>query len=152
MKNLFLLFLSLLLSTALQAQLERIIHDEFDVDEISVLNLDLYGEYEIVPWAGNKILVETKIELYSATNAILNHFIEAGRYKIDLLGDVGEASMVSMDMERKPIRTKSGECSEYVSIRLFIPEDFNTTQKNMLSREIQITKSDTDNASEKQKD
>ncbi len=152
MKNLFLLFLSLLISTALQAQLERIIHDEFEVEEVSVVNLDLYGEYEVVPWAGNKILVETKIELYSATNAILNHFIEAGRYKIDLLKDTGEANMVSIDMERRPIRTRSGECSEYVSIRLFVPEDFNTTQKNLLSREIQITKSTDDTDSEKQKE
>jgi len=141
MKNLFLLFLSLLLSTALQAQLERIIHDEFDVEEISAINLDLYGAYEVVPWAGNKILVETKIQLYSANNAILNHFIEAGRYKIDLLKDTEEASMVSVDMERKPIRTKSGECSEHVSIRLFVPEDFNAAQKNLLSRQIEITHS-----------
>jgi len=42
----------------------------------------------------------------------------------------------SKDAERKPIRTRTGECMEVIKIRIFIPEDFNRSGQNSYFRSL----------------
>ena len=126
------LFFTLLFSTfSLSAQLEKTIHQTFDVADFDAISIDLIGDTtKIVAWAGNTILTETKVKLYDASKSILTHFMEKEqRYAIqsDSIGQ--ELKLVSVHTERKPIRTRSGECPEYINIRVFVPEDF--TQNGM---------------------
>jgi len=83
--------------------------------------LDIVGEYEIVEWAGNSILVETNLELYSASRGIYNFFKDKGRYDVKADSAVNQINLVSVDKERKPIETKEAE-------------DFNVVDQNTLVR------------------
>lgn len=128
----FLLTLSFFTMSTAQAQLEKVMHQTFEVGEVEKISLDLVGEYDIEQWAGNTIMTETKVELYEASPAILNHFVnKAKRYEISADTLNSQLSLVSMDKERKPIRTKTQECPEIVHIRIFVPDTFEMTADSM---------------------
>lgn len=50
--------------------------------------------------------------------------------------EAGVVYLTSKDSERKPIRTRTGECLEVVKIRIFIPEDFNRSGQNAYFRSL----------------
>ena len=67
-------------SSLTQAQLEKTIHQTFDVSESTAISLQLISDSVlIVPWAGNKILTETKVELYEASPSIMAPFCGEGK-------------------------------------------------------------------------
>lgn len=105
-------------------QLRKVIHQTFDLDSVAVLNFDLYGDYVVENWAGSNVLSETTIKLYQASDAVLNFFIESGRY--ELLADKSGTSLAlkSKDKERKSIKTSRGETTEIVKMRIMVPESF----------------------------
>ncbi len=120
-------FLPLLLCFLhLQAQLEKTIHQTFFIADASSITVELIGDsIAIVPWAGNTILTETKIELYDASPSILAHFTDKEkRYVIDADTSANQFRLFNIQQERKPIRTRHGECPEIVHIRVFVPENF----------------------------
>ena len=123
----FLTLSSLLLCTSLaQAQLEKTIHQTFFIEDFSSISVELVSDsMAIVPWAGNTILTETKVELYEASPSILAHFMEKEqRYAIEADTTGGAFQLYSVNQERKPIRTRFGECPEIVYIRVFVPDNF----------------------------
>lgn len=135
MKAFFISLGLLCLSINLQAQLQKIIHQTFSVDEFNAIEFDLYGTFELESWAGNEILTETQIKLYRANSAILEHFVDAGRYKIleEVNGETIRLS--SQDKERKPIRVREGEeSSEEVVLRIYIPDTFAESEPLKWSR------------------
>ncbi len=108
-------------------QLEKTIHQTFDLSEKSTILLDLHGAYTIVPWAGNNVLVETKVQLFNSSAAVLKHFVEKDqRYLIEAdTAAAGTVKLVSHDKKRASLRTKSGaESTEIVETRIFVPENF----------------------------
>ena len=110
------------------AQLTKMLHQTFEIDSVDKITLSLVGEYEIEKWAGNTILTETKVELYSATAGIFKFFIEEkGRYDIVAEIDGMTAALFSNDSERKTIKNKENdtECFEIVKLKIFVPDDFN---------------------------
>ncbi len=114
-------------ASASYGQLEKTIHQTFDVNEKATVQLDLYGEYTLVPWAGNNILVETKIQLYNSSASILKHFIEKDqRYLIEADTSASHSlKLFSHDKKRSTLRTKSGaESTEIVETRIFVPENY----------------------------
>lgn len=122
-----LLFLSLFFCFSdAKAQLEKTIHQTFFIDDASSISVDLIGDsISIVPWAGNTILTETKVELYDASPSILAHFLEKEqRYAIEADTTTSTLKLFSVNQERKPIRTRTGECPEIVQIRVFYPDNF----------------------------
>jgi len=124
-KTILFFFAALMSSLPLQAQLQKVLHRPFETDSAQVIVLDLYGEYEVQPWAGDNILVEMTVKLYQASDGLLKHFIEKEkRYEMDssLEGDVFK--LVSKDKKREPIKTTHGECFETVAVRIFLPDRF----------------------------
>lgn len=119
------------------AQFEKIIHQSFELNEAIDLDIQVNGEYEVETWAGNVILAETKVQLYDASPSIFNYYLEKERY--NLKSELSDAGVViqSVDMERKPIRTKKGECYEFVKIRLFVPEDYVQVSDNLWRLDIE---------------
>jgi len=118
-----------------EAQLQKILHQSFDIEEVNSISLDLYGEYEIEKWAGNTILTETHIQLYDATPSILRFFVEQGRYQIEgSASNETSFSMVSKDKVRKSLKTKEGECYEFIKVRILVPEDFTINDQKSLVR------------------
>lgn len=126
-KTLLLAFTLSFFSLNCFGQLEKTIHQTFDLEGVEAVQLELYGVYTIVPWAGNNILVETKIQLYNSSESVLKHFIDKDkRYFIeaDTLSEV-QLKLFSHDMKRSSLRTKTGaESVENVETRIFIPENF----------------------------
>ena len=121
---------------SLNAQLEKTIHQTFEVEGLDALSVDLISDTTLlVPWAGNTILTETKVKLYDASPSIMAHFMEKEkRYEIEADTIESKLRLYSVVTERKPIRTRSGECPEYVNIRVFIPEEFKLDGDNTLKR------------------
>lgn len=123
------LFWSLLLCLSFtqigQAQLEKMIHQTFDLSEMDAVRLNLAGDVEIEKWAGNTIMTETHIKLYEASQGIMYYFVKEGRYEIES-DTMNETSLrlKSKDMVRKPIKTKTGECYEEVLVKVYLPDDF----------------------------
>lgn len=136
MRILALTFILIFSYSIAQAQVKKILHQSFDLEKVDNVKLDLAGDYEIIAWAGNAILVETNIELYSASRDIYNHFKKEGRYEIavDSTSTQELIQLRSVDKERKPIRTSKGECFEIIRVRVMIPEDFNVIDKSTLIR------------------
>lgn len=122
------LFICLFIFSNAQAQLEKVMHQTFEVGNMEGISLDLVGEYDIEKWAGNTIMTETKVELYEASPAILNHFVSKDK-RYEILADTLNNQLVlsSLDKERKPIRTKTQECPEIVHVRVFVPDTFEMT-------------------------
>ncbi len=119
------LFFFFLSQSFLFGQLEKTIHQTFPIDNPNQISLELFGDYELITWAGDNILTETNIQLYDASKGILKHFLEEGRY--DILQDSASALGVilrSKDVERNSVKTSHGECYEFTMIKVFIPENY----------------------------
>lgn len=124
-----------LISLDLQAQVRKILHQSFEIESSNSVSLDLTGEYEIVEWAGNAILVESSIELYSASRAIFEAFKEDGRYDVEAEAAGDQTTLRSVDKVRRPIRNKKKEeCFEIIKVRILIPEDFEVKDQKTLIR------------------
>lgn len=135
MKN-FLLLLFLLSVSAAAGQQRRVVHQTFDLENISGLEFDLYDTYEVEPWAGVALLVEITVEMWEesasgqndAPEAVFKHFLEKGRYRVEgVLHKGSTLTIKSKDKQRAVIRTAKGTCSEKVVVRLMIPDTFNKT-------------------------
>ena len=106
------------------SQWREILHHTFEVDSVKEVSLDIFGDYEAIPWAGNTILAESKVKIDCGNKNILTFLIEEGRY--DLVGKPqnGQLLIESKDKERNPMRRNDKDCNERVTVRIFIPDDF----------------------------
>ena len=114
-------------STPLWSQWREILHQTFAVDTIFEVQLDVFGDYELEMWAGNTIMTETNVELDCGSKGILKFLIEQGRYELEGTGEGKNLLIVSKDKVRNPLRNNDKDCSESVSLRIFIPEKFQKT-------------------------
>lgn len=119
----------ILLSVPLRAQMERTIYQTYEIDSAEVVRLDLVGftHVELLVWAGNTILSEVTIQLWDASPAILNYFVDKGRYQFAFEKNGAKASISTQVRERKVIKTKlSGPagCQEITTLKLFIPDTY----------------------------
>lgn len=134
MSKLIPLAMLMLFALTAEAQLQKILHQSFEIEEINSISLDLHGEYELEKWAGNTILTETSIQLYDANPNILKFLIKNGRYEIESDSEGETFKLESKDKQRRSIKTKEGECFEFVNLKIFIPEDFDITDTKNLKR------------------
>lgn len=116
------------------AQLEKTIHQTFSLEKAPSVQLEVYGDYELIPWAGDHILTETNIQLYDASEGILEHFLKVGRYEMMVDTADGQFSLVSKDQERRSVKTSKGECYEFVNTKIFVPDTYSIQNKNTLLR------------------
>ena len=125
------------------AQLEKVLHQTFEIGEADKINLDLKGEYKIELWAGNTVMTETQIRLTDASPAILKHFVEKEkRYELVLDNTDGIVDLYNFDKERKAIRTKNGECIEQVKLRIFVPDNFESLNDSSLTKKVKTSDGD----------
>lgn len=117
------------------AQTEKVLHETFELGELSTIRLNLYGEYQIEFWAGNNILAETQIQLYDGPPHVLDFFItEQRRYEITSATEGDALTLVSTDTKRPPIRYKGKDCFEQAKLRLFIPDSFEKAGEGLFLR------------------
>jgi hypothetical protein len=118
------LFSFLFFSFQANAQLEKTIHQTFPLENRQTVTLDIYGDYELIPWAGDHILTESNIKLYDASEGILEHFLKIGRYDMHIDSSSGSFILVSNDKERRSVKTKNGDAYEFVKIKVFVPDAY----------------------------
>jgi len=126
------ILLSVLFSLSLgpiQAQMERTMYQVFEVDSAQMVKFEVAGDYSILEWAGNSILVETNVQIWDASREILAELIKIGRY--DLATDSSatpnpkEVRIFTKNLERKPIKRIDGQkCLEIAVTKIFVPDTF----------------------------
>ncbi|MFN0035599.1 MAG: hypothetical protein ACKVUS_11065 [Saprospiraceae bacterium] len=123
-----LLFALLFLQTA-HAQMERTMYQVFEIDSAQTVKFEIAGEYNVLEWAGNSILVETNVQIWDASREILGHLIKDGRY--DLATDSSaspnpkQVRIFTKHLDRKPIKRLDGQkCLEIAVTKIFVPDTF----------------------------
>ncbi|MAT53451.1 MAG: hypothetical protein CMN32_03145 [Saprospirales bacterium] len=132
-------FVVFLFCVSAYAQVEKTIHQTFELDDVTTVKLEIPGEYEIIPWASSSILTETHIKLFNASPAILKHFVEKEkRYSFVLEMSEGTATLKAEDLEREPIKIRDVTLTEVVVQKIYLPENFVASnadnQENLLVR------------------
>lgn len=129
----FLFFFSL---QNLFAQLEKTVHQTFNITDDQNIMVQMNTPFELTAWPGDAVLVETNIKLENATNAILNYVVESGRYEI-LLQDQGNGANFNLkekNTKRAQLTTKNGVVNETVAVKIFVPDFFDISNKAHLVR------------------
>lgn len=108
----------------LAAQLQRILHQSFELDSVNGIELDIYGDFVTRSWAGNAVLTETQVKLYGATQGILDFAIEQGRYEIEAVSAGQTVVLASRDKVRPAISTSKGQSYEEILTTIYIPDQF----------------------------
>jgi hypothetical protein len=117
------ILLVLLPACAAWAQMERTVYQIFPADSARSIRLDLVGQYELIPWAGDNVLAETHIQIWNASPEILDYLIEKERYAIDTLRTGDQFQLTSKVKDRKTIKNREKqECHEVVGLKLFVPD------------------------------
>lgn len=118
-------FVVLFFTVFCSAQVEKTIHQTFELDQVSSVKLDIPGEFQIIPWASSSIMTETHVKLFQASPAILKHFIEeAKRYSFVLDTENGTATLKAEDQTREPIKIKGVTLTEVLEQKIYLPENF----------------------------
>ncbi|MFN0174497.1 MAG: hypothetical protein ACKVU0_07625 [Saprospiraceae bacterium] len=134
------LFILLAFNTPGKAQMERTMYQVFEVDSAQTVQFEVAGEYEVLEWAGNSILVETNVQIWDASREILAELIKIGRY--DLATDSStvpnpkQVRIFTKNLDRKPIKRLDGQkCLEIAVTKIFIPDTFYISEdKQRLTR------------------
>lgn len=125
-----LLFLCLLAcSSNVVAQMERTMYQVFEVDSAQTVKFEVAGEYQVLEWAGNSILIETNVQIWDASREILGYLIKDGRYDLATDSTAGpnpkHMRIFTKHLERKPIKRPDGQkCLEIAVTKIFVPDTF----------------------------
>jgi len=138
MKNL-LTFCFLFIGVSIFAQVTKTLHQTFEIEsEVTNVALDIFDEFEVEEWAGNNIMVVTKIELTSGVQHLLDFYVKEGRYDLDSSGEEETAlSLVSKDKIRRGMKYKDLTVYETVKMKLYIPEDFKLNGNTQLVKKVE---------------
>ncbi len=117
---------------SLSAQAEKSYHQSLPIDDASKIVVQVADNIEIIPWMGNTILVETKVQLTNASVDILNYIVKQGRYDVAIEKEGTLMRIVSKNPTRAPIRIKNVDCFETVTVKIFVPEEFKAVKVNEL--------------------
>ena len=133
MKHTF-IFIFVFAATSVFAQLEKTIHQTFNMTDAQNIVVNISTEYELRTWPGDAMLIETNIKLENATKAILDYVVESGRYKILLQDQGGGANfnLIEQTINRAKLTTKMGLVNETIGIKIFVPENFEIGNKSQL--------------------
>ncbi len=112
----------------------KLLHQSFSLDSIQELTVEPGWEYVIEPWAGSSILVETHVSIENASRAVMDHFLETGRYNLETNREGEKLQLLAVDKERRPIQTKKGSCYEAVRMKIFLPDQFERVGDNLWQR------------------
>lgn len=135
MKKLILLLLPFLFMTFAQAQVQKTLHQTFDIAGADKIQVSLADNYEVQNWAGNNVMIEMTIKLSHVQQNVLDYVIhQEGRYNIQLLRPQENiVQLVSKNPSRKSISVKGIDAEEVVLVRIFVPDTYNIEDKNQFT-------------------
>ncbi len=134
------LCLTLTTGTLCHAQLKKTLHTTFELPDSSrQLVFDFYDNYTVVPWAGNTVMTEANIHMYQSSAAILQFFIDKGRYDFELQMTGADSSAVVLaakDQKRLAIKSGDKQAYEAIEVRVYIPDSFQQSDTHTWTRTI----------------
>ncbi len=127
MKRLIWVFLIMMTSLSLQAQLTRTMHQVFEIDSVGMVKIDLWPQndnyqWEVEVWPSRHIMVETNIGLTNANEAILDFLTEEKRYELKMERGQDLITLLNELEELTPIGTKKGDINETIRLIIYMPE------------------------------
>jgi len=125
------------------AQLRKTLHQSFQLPDSTrtlIIDFPQNDNWEIQLWAGNSIMTESDIKMYSANKGIFDFFLEKGRYDYITAEKGDSLALLGKDPERELIRAGDMECSEVVNVRIFIPDTFQEKAPGVWTRTIEERK------------
>lgn len=137
MRTVLVLALGLLAGAPALAQLKKTLHQTFEVpDSAAFLVFGLFegDTYTIQPWAGNNIMTESQVSVYSSTQPVFDHLVENGRYRFEAREGRDTFGLFSHDLKRLAIRAAGMQAFEEVEVRIFIPDSFRKIGDRVYSR------------------
>jgi hypothetical protein len=132
----FLLFTLLFLSQTIFSQISRTTYEVIPSENITHVNVQMDGDVVVERWTGDRVMIETKVDIYNASNSLVEFLIKEGRYELDKQ-PAGSSITLSNRKNNKAITIKGIMVSEILKQRVFVPEKMTFTQ----------TKGDTPNTS-----
>lgn len=139
-KHLLILCLALSIGTISHAQLKKTLHTTFELPDSSrQLVFDMYDNYTVVPWAGNTVMTEANIHVYQSSAAILQFFIDKGRYDFEMQtvgADSSAVLLAAKDQKRLTIKSGGKEAYEEIEVRIYIPDSFQQSDTHTWTRTI----------------
>lgn len=144
MKKSILLCLAFFSIAMTQAQVQKTFHQTFDVTDADEIQVSLADNYDVQLWAGNNIMIEMTVKLSNVQQNVLDYVIhQEGRYNIKMLRPQENiVQLVSQNPSRKTISVKGVDSEETVSVKIFVPDTYNITDKNRFT----LPKSKTENS------
>jgi len=140
MKTATLALTALLMASSLHAQLKKTLHKTFEVPEQTetlLLNIFEKDSYDVVPWAGNAIMVETNIKVYYTSRSVFDFLLEEGRYNFVAEQRADSLLLSGEDMQRQIVKLGDTESLEKVHSRIFIPDAFEQQSAGVWARELE---------------
>ena len=128
--------LSLLPVNTVSAQAQRTSYQVFQLDTLTEIELQLFDDYKVESWAAKNLMTQSTIKLYNGSEGILQHFVDNGRYAVEVDTIGSRLRLVSKDQERKKIKTKEGECFEVIELILYLPEEFEPRSEGLYIKKV----------------
>ena len=125
-------------STQINAQVERVIYQTFNLnDSTENVFLNLHDNFEVIGWHHDRdIMVESTVQLKGGSMDLLKAFINEGRYLFQPKSELVTTTLqLGMDKpQREFIKFKGTACEEIVTHRIYIPDGYLKVADNNFAR------------------
>jgi len=127
------------------AQVKRTVHQTFELeDENSQVTLDVYDGFETEEWSSNNIMIVTTVTLESGAQHLLDIYVKQGRYDIEATDEGETKTLVSKSKVRLGMKYKGKGVYEIVTVKMYIPENYELKGNNRLVKKVAETASSAD--------
>jgi hypothetical protein len=110
-----------------QAQVQEKLYWTFPTDSLTAIQLELADAYEVRSWSSDQVMVAAEINLYNASQGMLDHLVEAGRYGLRDTLQQQELWLRAEQPQRASIARGGMVCREDIKLEIFIPKTFVAT-------------------------
>ncbi len=127
----FVLVCFLMCSISAYGQLERTLHHIHPADSAALISLQLPDSYQcqLVNWAGDNLLIETKLIVRNGSMPLVKDFIKTGRYDI-IFESKNDSLVVKPRMAKRPtvrLPNSKNNVEEDIEVKIFVPDMYGWT-------------------------
>jgi hypothetical protein len=108
----------------ISAQVIRRFHQNFEVDSLSSIHIEVEGDVTINTWAGNTVLIEIYITSQNGSAAVLNLLQKEGRYDLEILKSSLDGAVVKKMKHKQNIKIRGIDMDETIKYTISIPDSF----------------------------
>jgi hypothetical protein len=126
-----LLFGLLFSAQSVYGQLERTLHHIQAVDSAGLISLQLPESYQcqLINWAGDNLLIETRVVVRHGSMPLVKDFIKNGRYDIVFEHKNDSLTVKPRMLKRPTVRLPNAKraVEEDIEVKIFVPDMYDWT-------------------------